>query len=459
MAPLSLVSLLVAGAGLVLSAPTGTAPAPATNTLLGYNPANGVINVDTDNIPFSLVPHQTEAATIGTALDFTDTENPQPIRGTKGGLDPGPQTPEYSRLNPDRLAPPGTDHGAVDNAQWPLGLSHAKLGLGRAGWSRQQNAAVLPAATEMAGVDMRLEEGGYRELHWHKAAEWAYILNGSARIQAMNEDGQTFVDDLSAGDVWFFPPGVPHSLQGLKGGVEFILIFDTGEFSEDNTFLASEVFVRNPKDILSKTLGVPLKAWDNIPAGELFIFPGTNAPADIQEQNVVGSAGIVPVEGSYSYHFSKQPNTIETEGGSVKIVDPKNFPIASMVSAALVTVKPGAIREIHWHASSDEWNYFISGSARIGIYAAANAAQTFDYNPGDTGYIPKSMTHYVENTGKTDLVFLEVLKADHFSDISVGQWLALTPSQIVQDTLNVTNATTSAFKKEKQYIVPGVLPQ
>ncbi|CAG8979186.1 hypothetical protein HYALB_00000321 [Hymenoscyphus albidus] len=459
MAPLPLVTLLVASAGLVLSAPTGTASAPATNTLLGYNPANGVINVDTDNIPFSLVPHQTEAATIGTALDFTDTENPQPIRGTKGGLDPGPQTPEYSRLNPDRLAPPGTDHGAVDNAQWPLGLSHAKLGLGRAGWSRQQNAAVLPAATEMAGVDMRLEEGGYRELHWHKAAEWAYILNGSARIQAMNEDGQTFVDDLSAGDVWFFPPGVPHSLQGLKGGVEFILIFDTGEFSEDNTFLASEVFVRNPKDILSKTLGVPLKAWDNIPAGELFIFPGTNAPADIQEQNVIGSAGIVPVEGSYSYHFSKQANTIETEGGSVKIVDPKNFPIASMVSAALVTVKPGAIREIHWHTSSDEWNYFISGSARIGIYAAANAAQTFDYNPGDTGYIPKSMTHYVENTGKTDLVFLEVLKADHFSDISVGQWLALTPSQIVQDTLNVTNATTSAFKKEKQYIIPGVLPQ
>lgn len=181
------------------------------------------------------------------------------------------------------------------------------------------------------------------------------------------------------------------------------------------------------------------------------------------------------MENSFSYHFSKQEPTFTLDGGSIKIVDPSNFPIAAKFSAALVTVKPGAIREIHWHPTSDEWNFFIAGKGRIGIYAAANAAQTFDYNAGDTGYIPKSMTHYVENTGKTDLVFLEVLQADHFSgklkscssltqadlhkDISIGQWLALTPPQIVKDTLNLTNETVSAFKKDKQYIVQGVLPK
>lgn len=100
---------------------------------------------------------------------------------------------------------PWVDHGGVINAQWPMGLSHAKLGLDRAGWSRQQNVDVLPAATEFAGVDMRLEEGGYRELHWHKAAEWSYVLNGSVRVEAVTENGETFVDDLQAGDIWFFP--------------------------------------------------------------------------------------------------------------------------------------------------------------------------------------------------------------------------------------------------------------
>jgi hypothetical protein len=188
------------------AAPTGTASASPPESLLGYNPDNIVINANTDDIQYEFAPGQTDSANIGPILDFNNIENPQPIRGTKGGTDPGPRTEEYNVLNPDALAPPGTDHGGVNNAQWPLGLSNNKLGLGRAGWSRQQNIDNIPTATEMAGVDMRLEPGGYRELHWHKAAEWSYVLNGSVRVQAMNEQGQTFVDDLNAGDVWFFPP-------------------------------------------------------------------------------------------------------------------------------------------------------------------------------------------------------------------------------------------------------------
>lgn len=189
-----------------LAAPTGTSSASPPSPLLGYNSDNVVINGHTDDIKYELAPGQTDSAKIGPILDFSNVENPQPIRGSTGGLDPGPRTEEYSVLNPDALAPPGTDHGGVPNAQWPLGLSNNKLGIGRAGWSRQQNSDNIPSATEMAGVDMRLEEGAYRELHWHKAAEWSYVLKGSVRVQAINEEGQTFVDDLNAGDVWFFPP-------------------------------------------------------------------------------------------------------------------------------------------------------------------------------------------------------------------------------------------------------------
>ncbi len=177
-----------------------------------------------------------------------------------------------------------------------------------------------------------------------------------------------------------YSSGVPHSLQALKGGVEFLLVFDDGSFSEDNTFLASEVFAHNPKSVLSKNFNnLPLSAWDNIPAGELFIFPGTKAPADISKQNIVGPAGLVPKQNSYTYHLSKKQPDHVTAGGSVNIIDPTIFPVAKMFSAAVVTVKPGALREIHWHTTSDEWNFFIAGSARIGIYAAQGNARTFDY--------------------------------------------------------------------------------
>lgn len=87
--------------------------------------------------------------------------------------------------------------------------------------------------------------------------------------------------------------------------------------------------------------------------------------------------------------------------------------------------------------------------------AAEGNARTFNYHAGDCGYIPKDMSHYVENIGKDDVIFIEVLQADHFSDISVGQWVGLTPPQIIMDTLNLTNSTVSQFKKEKQYVVQG----
>ncbi len=84
-----------------------------------------------------------------------------------------------------------------------------------------------------------------RELHWrHKAAEWAYMLYGSARITAVDPQGRNFVKDVGVGDLWYFPAGVPHSIQGLNpdGCETFLLVFDDGDFDEDNTFLITDWF-------------------------------------------------------------------------------------------------------------------------------------------------------------------------------------------------------------------------
>jgi hypothetical protein len=128
-----------------------------------------------------LVNGQEADSDLGLYLDFNSPTlsfpgGPQPIRGGRGGTDPGPRTYAYEKLNPDIYAPPGTDNGDVPNAMWPLGLSHNRAGIGKeSGWARQQNVDVLPAATAMAGVDMRLAPNAYRELHWHQSAEW-YVI-------------------------------------------------------------------------------------------------------------------------------------------------------------------------------------------------------------------------------------------------------------------------------------------
>ncbi|KAL9112262.1 MAG: hypothetical protein Q9227_003380 [Pyrenula ochraceoflavens] len=393
---------------------------------------------------YDLAPGQQEDADLGFYFDFTKVKNPQPMRGNY----------RYDAINSDLFTPPGTDSGDVPNAKWPMGLSHNRNGLVGAGWARQQNDAVLPEATAMAGVNMHLSPNAYRELHWHKAGEWSLILNGSVRLTAVNEDGQSFVDDLNAGDVWFFPPGIPHSIQAFDEGTEFLLVFDDGDFSEEGTFLATEMMLRNPTSVLAKNFQTDVSAFDNLYDDQLWIFPGTPPPSDIEQQNITGPAGFLPNNESYSYHFSQQ-EPYEVPGGSVKIIDPSSFPIASMFSAALVTIKPGAMREMHWHLDSDEWSFFISGSGRVTLYSAPESSRTFDFQGGDVAYIPVPMSHYIENVGDEDLVFLEVLQSPKFTDMSVSQWIALTPPQVFKDTLNLTDDVIARQPKQKTLLKPG----
>jgi oxalate decarboxylase/phosphoglucose isomerase-like protein (cupin superfamily) len=56
--------------------------------------------------------------------------------------------------------------------------SHMRLEEG--GWARETTVRELPTSKELAGVNMRLGRGVYRELHWHNEAEWAYIIKVGA---------------------------------------------------------------------------------------------------------------------------------------------------------------------------------------------------------------------------------------------------------------------------------------
>jgi oxalate decarboxylase family bicupin protein len=105
-------------------------------------------------------------------------------------------------------------------------------------------------------------------------------------------------------------------------------------------------------------------------------------------------------------------------GGSLKIIDPQSFPVASDFAAALFTIKPGAMRELHWHTTSDEWNYIISGQGRLTVFVAPEASQTYDFRAGDVGYIPNTSAHYLENTGDEDLVYV-----GRFDLVAVGFFL------------------------------------
>jgi oxalate decarboxylase len=131
------------------------------------------------------------------------------------------------------------------------------------------------------------------------------------------------------------------------------------------------------------------------------------------------------------------------------------FPVSTTIAAALVEVAPGAMRELHWHPNTDEWQYYIEGQARMGVFAAQGQARTFDYRAGDVGYVPFGMGHYIENIGNTPVRFLEMFRSSYFADLSLNQWMALTPPDLLQAHLKLDRQVMDALRKNKAPVVPA----
>jgi oxalate decarboxylase len=376
--------------------------------------------------------------------------DPQPVVDGRGGAILGPRNVAIERQNPDVLIGPVTDAGTVPNLKWPFALSHNRALSG--GWARETTTRELPVSTEIAGVNMRLKPGGIRELHWHKEAEWAYVIAGSCRVSILDEEGRLFIDDVSVGDLWYFPAGLPHSIQALQDGVEFLIVFDSGDFSENETFLITDWFNHTPREVLAKNFGVAESAFDALPTdiGHSRYMFAADVPPALADDAPPYPATQPPL--SYTWHMHAQEPT-KTPGGQVRITDSRNFTVSQRIAAALVEIEPGGMRELHWHPTTDEWQYYLSGQGRMTVFASGGKSRTFDYQAGDVGYVPFAMGHYIQNTGNETLTFLEMFRSDHFADVSLAQWMGVLPSELVKAHLNLDDHVIAGLPRTKPVIV------
>src|SRR5258707_2031040 len=249
--------------------------------------------------------------------------------------------------NEDSVWPPETDAGGQQPFKYSFSLSHKRVEGG--GWTRKVTVRDLPISKTMAGVEMRLISGGIRELHWHVASEWAFMLYGSARITAVDQHGRAFVDDVHAGDLWLFPGGVPHSIQGLgEDGCKFLLVFKDGNFNEFGTFLLTDWLHHTPKEVLAKNFDVPASTFDKVPKRELFIFQ-RELPRPLAEEKRQVDAVTGAVPNTFAFFTGKMQPTKVSKGGGVKIVERKEFSPTD-IAAGVVTPEPGGPRAVPWPA-------------------------------------------------------------------------------------------------------------
>ncbi len=296
-------------------------------------------------------------------------------------------------------------------------------------FGKEATVTQLPISKGIAGVSMRMEPGVMRELHWHAtAAEWALVLEGRVRTTVIDPEGCAETNDFEPGDVWYFPRGHGHVLECLGDKpCHFILIFDNGYFSEFGTFSISDWVGHVPPALLAKNLGLPESAFASFPKKEVYFAKGALPPkvADPALQ------GVKPPSQTHKYRLLSRPPHGTFSGGREWRVDSTHFPISRTMTGVVLDLDPGALRELHWHPTADEWQYVISGTVSVTMFGSGGRFRTETLQQGDVGYIPQGYGHSIENVGSDTARILIGFNTGVYASIGLSQWMAGNPADIL----------------------------
>jgi oxalate decarboxylase len=296
-------------------------------------------------------------------------------------------------------------------------------------FGKEATVEQLPISKGIAGVSMKIEPGAMRELHWHAtAAEWAFVFEGRVRTTVIEPQGYAETNDFGPGDVWYFPRGHGHMLECLGDKpCHFILIFDNGYFSEFGTFSITDWIGHTPKALLAKNFGVPESAFDGFPTKEAYFARGALPPE--KPASPLQGRRLPPL--THKYELLEQDPHALFKGGREWRVDSSRFPISKTITGVVLDLEPGALRELHWHPTADEWQYVIEGNISVTLFGSGGRYRIETLEKGDVGYIPQGYGHSIENIGDKQCRVLIGLNTGVYEAIDLSQWIAGNPLDVL----------------------------
>ena len=341
-------------------------------------------------------------------------------------------------------APAPLDGPELPSFRYQLGAQKTEQFNG--GTAKEANVTGFPVSEKLAGVYMTLEPGALRELHWHaNAAEWAYVIEGNCRVTTIDPAGQCEIVDFGPGDVWYFPRGHGHSIQGIGPGTcVFLLVFDNGYFSEFGTFSISDWIGHTPPEVLARNFGVPASTFADFPKKEVYINTGP-VPPPLPAEPAPGSLNEPPLTHRYRLLAAKPE---QFAGGTLRRASASEFPISTTMTGALLIIEPGGMRELHWHPHAAEWQYYIRGSAQMTVFGSHGRARTDAVRCGRCRLRAAGLRAlHREHRAATSWRSIAVFNNGSYELISITGWMAANPDLLLATNFEVPESVFAKFPK------------
>jgi oxalate decarboxylase len=319
------------------------------------------------------------------------------------------------------------------------------------GWAREITTKGLPIATDIAGAHLYLNAGGVREMHWHNAAEWAYILAGHCQVVVVDPEGETEVANYGPGDLWYFPKGHAHSIQTIGSEpCHAILAFDDGLYGEHGTFGLSDWMSRLEPGLLSQTLGLPSDVISSIPTAEVYIKQGEVIARDGSKAQTLQ---VLDQERTHRFRLMAQKPRVTSAGGSIHVASAKEYPISTTFTAVVTRLKPGSVHAPHWHPNANEWHYVAKGRIRVTLFASDKRLATAELAVGDCAYIPRGCGHSVQSIGAEACEIVGVLDSGTYSEALLSDWIAKVPRQLLANNLGLPEKAFATLTQRRSSII------
>lgn len=321
------------------------------------------------------------------------------------------------------------------------------------GWIKETTVGDTPAIEDMAASYVTMNPGAMRGLHWHAtAAEFGYVVAGACVLSVYDPFGNSGLQELRAGDVWYVPRGYGHSVWAFSAeGCVFTSVYDDGSTSELNAREVADLVRTERPEIVETVLGVT--AADLQPARER---------APILRAGAVGNSAVAltprgqagPAPKSFGFSLMALP-PMRCPGGWFVQASKENFPMSLTLIGAITVLEPGGIREPHWHPNADEWDLVLTGRARVTLFAGGDDATAVELGPGDIGFLPRNGAHAVQAIGDEEFRLLSVFNASEFEAIGISEILAGQSAEALARNFGLAPEVVGRLPKGERFIVQG----